>query len=232
MKNEYLEHHGVKGMHWGEWNAETAARYSGSNKEPKTFREAIKTGLKTRVVDTASSASSATLKRISGETRKEARSRGYDKVSEYKKARKKALYSHNPETVAKYASTLTDTELENKLKRLRLEKQVMELVPPKTKTTGQQALDNFSTNFASKAGNEMAPVVAKFISKKLGINTDDSSKYADAYKMAYAKAKGTKEGSEATKSNSSSSSKESKAPEPPKSSGSSSSSGKKYEASN
>ena len=28
----YLEHHGVQGMHWGIWNAETRARYSAEGK--------------------------------------------------------------------------------------------------------------------------------------------------------------------------------------------------------
>ena len=32
---QYLMHHGVKGMKWGEWNAETAARYSGTKRNAK-----------------------------------------------------------------------------------------------------------------------------------------------------------------------------------------------------
>ena len=32
--NGYLAHHGVKGMHWGVWNAETQARYAEEGKTP------------------------------------------------------------------------------------------------------------------------------------------------------------------------------------------------------
>ena len=32
-----LAHHGVQGMHWGEWNAETAARYNRKPGDPGTF---------------------------------------------------------------------------------------------------------------------------------------------------------------------------------------------------
>ena len=31
----YLEHYGVKGMHWGVWNAETRARYADEGKTPQ-----------------------------------------------------------------------------------------------------------------------------------------------------------------------------------------------------
>ena len=36
QRDDVLQHHGVKDMHWGVWNAETAARYAGrSSKENK-----------------------------------------------------------------------------------------------------------------------------------------------------------------------------------------------------
>ena len=35
MNNRYLKHYGVKGMHWGVWNAETRARYA----EGKSIRK-------------------------------------------------------------------------------------------------------------------------------------------------------------------------------------------------
>lgn len=38
----YLEHHGVKGMHWGIWNAETAARRAGRKAFRKQERERAK----------------------------------------------------------------------------------------------------------------------------------------------------------------------------------------------
>ena len=37
---EPIEHHGVKGMHWGVWNEETAARYNGvSNRKYNRFKD-------------------------------------------------------------------------------------------------------------------------------------------------------------------------------------------------
>ena len=36
---DILQHHGVKGMHWGEWNAETAARYNGGGKDKRVKAE-------------------------------------------------------------------------------------------------------------------------------------------------------------------------------------------------
>ena len=203
MENNFLAHHGDKGKKWGVQNAETAARYardrSGKKSSSGSFKEAVKAGVRTRVTNTVENAKTAALKRISGEAKREAKARGYDSVKEYQNARNKALYSHNPETVAKYASTLTDQELQNKLKRLNLEKQVADMVPPKTKSAGQQAVENFANNFAKSAGNDMGPVAAKFVSKKLGISTGQEEKsleerYNEAYQMAFAKAAGTKAG--------------------------------------
>lgn len=34
----YLSHHGVKGMHWGVWNSDTRARYSGTGSERSVWR--------------------------------------------------------------------------------------------------------------------------------------------------------------------------------------------------
>lgn len=36
MNELYLAHHGIKGMHWGVWNADTRARYSGGKRHIKT----------------------------------------------------------------------------------------------------------------------------------------------------------------------------------------------------
>lgn len=38
----YLEHHGVKGMHWGEWNSETAARYRGGNSSVSGAKKTVR----------------------------------------------------------------------------------------------------------------------------------------------------------------------------------------------
>ena len=184
MENNYLAHHGVKGQKWGVQNAETAARYArdrtGKKSSSSSFKEAVKAGVRTRVTNTVENAKSAALKRISGEAKREAKSRGYDSVKEYQNARNKALYSHNPETVAKYASTLTDQELQNKLKRLSLEKQVLDLVPPKTKSAGQQAAENFTNNFAKSAGSNLGPVAAQFIANKLKVSTNKQSENSES----------------------------------------------------
>ena len=36
--DKYLVHHGTKGMKWGKWNAETAARYAGGTRSDRTVK--------------------------------------------------------------------------------------------------------------------------------------------------------------------------------------------------
>ncbi len=71
---QFLAHHGVKGMKWGKWNSETAARYSGSkagkavagikdkinNMSPET-KQKIKTGAKVAAVGLGTAAAGAAL---------------------------------------------------------------------------------------------------------------------------------------------------------------------------
>ena len=38
--NGYLAHHGIKGMQWGRWNAETRARYTGSGRGKRAIKRA------------------------------------------------------------------------------------------------------------------------------------------------------------------------------------------------
>ena len=194
-ENNYLMHYGKKGMKWGQWNAETAARYNRVH-EPRTIKEGIKTSVSEKIGNIRQSV----LRRVSGATKKEATSRGYKKISEYKKARAAALYSNNPAVVSRYASTLTDKELQNKIKRIELEKKVSSMVPPKTKSAGRQAAEKFANDFATSTAKDLSPVVAKFVSKKLGLPTENekslNEKYQEAYQMAFAKAAGTKAGSE------------------------------------
>ena len=48
--NNYLSHHGVKGMKWGVWNEETKARYNGGKGRDKTIQKNEKSLKKNRLI--------------------------------------------------------------------------------------------------------------------------------------------------------------------------------------
>ena len=61
--SKHLMHHGIKGMKWGKWNAETAARYAGSHggKMPSVAKARAKYGAKEVLATTAQIGGSTAL---------------------------------------------------------------------------------------------------------------------------------------------------------------------------
>ena len=129
---DYLEHYGVKGMHWGVWNAETAARYSHVAKRglkasgqaavrgAKAVKKAVGNHMAVKKVERAAK------KQRAHDRAKQRRELGMDPYK-YTKLRNRTLKSHDPEVVMRGMHTLTDDELEEKIKRLQREDVVAKL---------------------------------------------------------------------------------------------------------
>lgn len=129
---DYLEHYGVKGMHWGVWNAETAARYSHVAKRglkasgqaavrgAKAVKKAVGNHMAVKKVERAAK------KQRAHDRAKQRRELGMDPYK-YAKLRNRTLKSHDPEVVMRGMHTLTDDELEEKIKRLQREDVVAKL---------------------------------------------------------------------------------------------------------
>lgn len=129
---DYLEHYGVKGMKWGVWNAETAARYSHVAKRglkasgqaavrgAKAVKKAVGNHMTVKKVERAAK------KQRAHDRAKQRKELGMDPYK-YAKLRNRTLKSHDPEVVMRGMHTLTDDELEAKIKRLQREDVVAKL---------------------------------------------------------------------------------------------------------
>lgn len=62
----YLAHHGVKGMKWGVWNAETRARYSGGPRKPSVAKANLKFAAKMLGVGTAAAVAGGSFSTAGG----------------------------------------------------------------------------------------------------------------------------------------------------------------------
>lgn len=176
---DYLQHYGVMGMKWGVRNAETQARYAGANRAKKAISKAA-----SKTAKAAGNVTSSAKKKLKNriqtyrENKKIAKSLGYKKVSEYKQARLMALYSHDPATVARGMKTLTDKELANKVKRLSEEKKIINLIPPKTKSIGAEALQNFARTAAVTAGKTIGTNIGNRIASNNSGNKNETQSEA------------------------------------------------------
>ena len=176
---DYLKHYGVMGMKWGVRNAETQARYAGGNRAKKAISKAA-----SKTAKAAGNVTSSAKKKLKNriqtyrENKKIAKSLGYKKVSEYKQARLMALYSHDPATVARGMKTLTDKELANKVKRLSEEKKIINLIPPKTKSIGAEALQNFARTAAVTAGKTIGTNIGNRIASNSSGNSSGNKNEA------------------------------------------------------
>lgn len=142
---EFLLHSGVKGMKWGVWNEETRRKYAGgsgrkaSTAKKKTSNKFVKTASAVgsavgRVAGKAAKAGvnkakdrivkSRETKKFIKENTKDATRRGQ---KEFLALRKQTLRSHDPATVAKGLHTLTNSELQLKIDRLKQEQVIRDL---------------------------------------------------------------------------------------------------------
>lgn len=157
---EVIAHYGVKGMKWGVWNAETAARYS------HAIRKRVK-GAKTRL---SKHRSNVKAQRALKRARRKSISRnrknvGMDPIA-YNELRKKTLRSNDPEVIVRGMHTLTDDELDNKLERLRKEDAVYKMAQSRAQDaarTTQAKNQAFSSHPLAQMGRSYADQTFKRI---------------------------------------------------------------------
>lgn len=141
FKDDYLLHYGRKGMKWGVWNAETAARYAGGTGRKLVSKGDDSDGIGSILIKRAANSVSTRLaKRRAVSIRREElgiKSRKARKA--FDKLREETLASTDPEVVAKGMRTLTDSELGEKIARMEKESAV-------TKLANEQARDRIETD--------------------------------------------------------------------------------------
>ena len=181
--DSYLEHYGVIGMKWG------------VRKDTKRIGSRAKKTVSKVMSKTAKISGSAIRlgkRKIKSnvqeykENKKQAKRLGYKKVSDYKRARFAALYSHDPAVVARGMRTLTDKELSNKVKRLTEEKKIINLIPPKTKSVGAEALQTFARTVAATAGTNIGKTIGNSLSSSS--SKDEASESNPKKKKSFKKA--------------------------------------------
>lgn len=153
IEEEYLDHSGVKGMKWGVWNAETRKKYAGGSgrgrkgsasgfdkiraaagRGASKAGAAVASGAKKAggyAVKSAKSALDAKLekRRTEAKVNQMMDAAGLKKKrqrEEFLRTRQRTLASHDPDVVFKGAHTLTDSELEAKIKRINQEGKLLE----------------------------------------------------------------------------------------------------------
>lgn len=138
-----LSHHGTKGMKWGVWNAETRAKYLGTKvaataKKIKTASGNLTKAAKKELSSKASEIQKTrqAKKEHQKELDEQRKVLGMSK-SQYDKLRDTTLKSHDPRIVEKGMHTLTDEELNQKIKRLQNEEIVSKMAT--SKETRRQA---------------------------------------------------------------------------------------------
>ena len=131
--NDELMHHGTKGMKWGVWNAETAARYAGvtktfvKNKVNNFTSKAKESHEQKKAVAAAEKAAKKQQKEFDSETRKRYGLSG----KQYNELRTRTLNSNDPSVVAKGMHLLTDKELVDKIDRLEKENKIRKIATSK-----------------------------------------------------------------------------------------------------
>lgn len=161
MQNEYLAHYGVPGMKWGVRNAETLARYArdAGGRMRKKMASVAGEAFQNLKVKRANRKEAKRLAKEAGTSRKARR--------EFVKLRKETLRAHDPDKVAKGMHTLTDMELDTKIKRLEAEEKVRKLA----KTKKDNAIDtatkqeNYKKAKKERRNSGFAASVAKDIGK-------------------------------------------------------------------
>lgn len=130
MENEYLAHHGVKGMKWGVRNAETLRKYGVGGKSASKNKAGVVSAIKAR-----REASKPT----------------------FEQRRQTALTTHSAKKLAQNMDTLDDKELQQRYNRLNLEQNVRNLSRQNqsigrniVRDSGQELAKELVKNYAKK----------------------------------------------------------------------------------
>lgn len=143
--DDYLAHHGIKGMKWGKWNDETRRKYGLGSLKASVLGSKLAQRAGSAKADLSAKIKNKYDHDVGEYKEKKARRKELGmKRSDYDKLRKETLKSHNPEIVAKGMHTLTDEELKEKIRRLQEEDKI-------AKMASKQKQDRYN---AKKARNE------------------------------------------------------------------------------
>jgi len=172
-----LSHHGTKGMKWGVWNAETRAKYLGTKiaataKKVKTASGNLSKTAKKEISSKASEIQKTRQekKERQREIEEQRKVLGMPK-SKYDKLRETTLKSHDPRIVEKGMQTLTDEELNQKIKRLQSEEIISKMATSKEARRQAEAKarnEALSANPLVKLGSDIVKTnVNKYVSGKI-----------------------------------------------------------------
>lgn len=155
----YLEHHGVKGMHWGirryqdyPSGEKHKGSFIGEKREPSKRQQRKAEKLKKKKFAEIQKA------RAKAEAEKKA---AKEKAKKDEKIRAKLLVSRDPEYIAKHMHLLTNKELSERASRLETEAKIQKFADKKKKT-GEKYIDSIL-----KWGNK-ANDVYKMLNSDLG----------------------------------------------------------------
>lgn len=181
---DFLVHHGVKGMHWGEWNDETRRKYLGSGGSTQTKSLAEKAIEKVKVKRQAKrELKIAEERRQKEELEKQqaAEKRNTEikakyglTAEQYDKMRTQTLNSHDPMVVAKGMKYLTDDELNAKIQRLEKEGKITSLAKKQQKETAEARkaeLERTKATLPYRLGETAAKTIVNTVVNNVTKNT-------------------------------------------------------------
>ena len=183
-----LEHHGIQGMKWGIWNAETRARYVGV---PRRAGKALQKKLSSASDSVAKGANAVKAKagekvaarkqaKVEKKAQKEELAQQRKELgmtrAKYNELREQTLKSHDPRVVERGMQTLTDKELNAKIERLKKEETISRMAADQATRRHQE---NRARNEAIQS-NPLYKIGKDVLYKKIGIsgkgNKDKKSK--------------------------------------------------------
>lgn len=133
--NQYLAHHGVKGMKWGVRSAETLRKYSASGNAASKNKAGVVSEIKAR---------------------REA------KKPTFEQRRETALTTHSAKKLAQNMDTLDDKELQQRYNRLNLEQNVRNLSRSQV-SSGRKMVGNVGKEVAKEYAKKYAKKGAKYL---------------------------------------------------------------------
>lgn len=191
----YLEHHGVKGMHWGirryqdyPSGEKHKGSFIGEKREPSKRQQRKAEKLKKKKFAEIQKA------RAKAEAEKKA---AKEKAKKDEKIREKLLVSRDPEYIAKHMHLLSNQELTERISRLNAEATMQRLAKSKKKT-GEQYIDsiikwgNKANDFYKMLNSDLGQEIQRRAGIKLSTKDKEQQK-EKALTAAQAKKKAEKE---------------------------------------